>query len=94
MYYVCYISQQSSSTFLLLVDFSEKTKKTLNYINVRYNKLFHPAIVWFYILIKGVIKNYLVIDLIQFFWPDSCSATVRNGNSIGADTIEDTTEDD
>ena len=59
--------------------------------------IFHPAILWFWVLIKGV-KSYSVLfshgPNKAFLVPGSRRATERNCNSISADVTDDTIEND
>ena len=58
---------------------------------------FYPAILWFWVLIKGVKLTSVLLGHglnKAFLVPDSCRATERNGNSISADVTDDTIEND
>jgi hypothetical protein len=53
----------------------------------------YPAIVWYRVLIKGSnkLQCYLVVDLLKLLrYLITWRATIRNGNSINADVIDDT----
>ena len=52
---------------------------------------------WFYLSSQTALTGYLytITDQnIAFLVPGSCRATIRNGNSISADVVENTIEND
>ena len=60
-------------------------------------KVIYPAIVWFWVLIKGVKYTSVLFSHRPnkaFLVPDSCRETERNGNSVSADVRYDTIEND
>ena len=60
-------------------------------------KVIYPAIVWFWVLIKGIKYTSVLFShwhTKAFLVPDSCTETERNGNSVSADVTYDTIEND
>ena len=59
--------------------------------------IFYPAIVWFWVLIKGGQKTSVLFShwhTKAFLVPDSCRTTERNGYSISADVRDDANENE
>ena len=69
----------------LKVSFTTESKSNIEFF------LFYPSIMWFWVLISGSnkLQCYLVMNLIKLFWYlIQVERTVRNGNSISVDVIE------
>ena len=61
------------------------------------NLIIYPAIVQFWVLIKGVKKTSMLLGHglnKAFLVPDSCRATERNSNRISADVTDDAIKND